>query len=76
VQKENQGCIAVANGDANRNSRHLKHVETQLHFIKEVIKNSQIVLTYTAIADMLAAFLTKSVPCPALLRSLAQVGLL
>jgi hypothetical protein len=54
----------------------MKHVEIQLHFIREVIKKSKIVLLYTATNDMLADFLTKSIPRPALLCSLAVVGLL
>jgi hypothetical protein len=76
VHEDNQGCIAVANFKANTNYKQMKHVKIQLHFIREVIKNSKIVLQYTATKDMLADFLTKSIPCPALLRSLADVGLL
>ncbi|PLW18982.1 hypothetical protein PCANC_11823 [Puccinia coronata f. sp. avenae] len=48
VHEDNQGCIAVANSKANSNSRQLKHVKIQLHFIQEVIKNAQIKLQYTA----------------------------
>jgi hypothetical protein len=76
VHKDNQGCIAVANFEANTNSKRMKHVEIQLHFIRKVIKNSKIVLCYTATKDMLADFLTKSIPLPALLRSLVDIGLL
>jgi hypothetical protein len=76
VHEDNQGCIAVANFEANTNSKRMKHVKIQLHFIRKVIKNSKIVLKYTATKDMLADFLTKSIPCPALLRSLANIGLL
>jgi hypothetical protein len=54
----------------------MKHVEIQLHFICEVIANSKIVIQYTRTSDMLANFLTKSIPRPALLCSLVQVGLL
>jgi hypothetical protein len=42
VHEDNQGCIAVANSEANSNSRRLNHVEIQLHFIREVIKTSKI----------------------------------
>ena len=76
VHEDNQGCIAIANLKANTNSKHMKHVEIQLHFIREVIKNSKIVLFYMATTNMLADFLTKSIPRPALLRLLAEVGLL
>ena len=76
VHEDNQDCIAVANFEANTNSKQMKHVEIQLHFIREVIEDSKIVLQYTATKDMLADFLTKSIPCPALLRLLADIGLL
>jgi transposase InsO family protein len=75
VHEDNQGCIAVANFDANTNSKRMKHVEIQLHFIREVIKNSKIVLRYTPTIDMLADFLTKAVPRPALSKSLLSLGL-
>jgi hypothetical protein len=32
VHEENQGCIAVANFDANSNSKRMKHVEIQINF--------------------------------------------
>jgi hypothetical protein len=59
VHEDNQGCIAVANSEANSNSRRLKHVEIQLQFIREVIKSNRIRLQYTATSGMLADFLTK-----------------
>jgi hypothetical protein len=76
VHEDNQGCIAVANFDANTNSRRMKHIEIQVHFMREVIKNCKIHLQYTPTADMLADILTKSVPCPALVRSLQRLALL
>jgi transposase InsO family protein len=75
VHEDNQGCIAVANFDANTNSKRMKHVEIQLHFIREVISNSKIVLQYTPTIEMLADFLTKAVPRPALVKSLRSLGL-
>jgi hypothetical protein len=76
VHKDNQGCIAVANFEANTNSKRMKHVEIQLHFIREVINDSKILLEYTPTSAMLADFLTKSVARPSLLRSLGAVGVL
>jgi hypothetical protein len=40
-----------------------------------VIKNSQLKLQYTPTNNMLADFLTKAVPWPALARSLQDLGL-
>jgi hypothetical protein len=53
----------------------MKHVDIQLHFIREVISNKKIVLVYTPTCNMLVDFLTKAVPHPALLKSLARLGL-
>jgi hypothetical protein len=75
IHEDNQGCIAVANFDANSNSKRMKHVEIQLHFIQDVIKNNNIILKYTPTHQMLADFLTKAVPCPALVRLLLALGL-
>ncbi|MBW0519954.1 hypothetical protein O181_059669 [Austropuccinia psidii MF-1] len=61
IYEDNQGCIDTANSDCNAKSQRMKQVETQLHFIREVIKNSKISLVYTPTAAMLADFLTKSV---------------
>jgi hypothetical protein len=76
VHEDNQGCIATANFEANTNSKRMKHVDIQLHFIREVIDNGKIILQYTPTALMLADFLTKAVPRPALIKSLAALGLL
>jgi hypothetical protein len=75
VHEDNQGCIAVANFEANTNAKRMKHVQIQLHFICDVIKDNKIVLKYTPTNKMLANFLTKSVPRPALVHSLEQLGL-
>ncbi|MBW0529589.1 hypothetical protein O181_069304 [Austropuccinia psidii MF-1] len=36
VHGDNQSCINAANGDCNFNNKHMKNVNIQLHFIKEV----------------------------------------
>ena len=74
VHEDNQRCIAVANFEANTNSNEMRHVDIQLHFIREVIKGSKVVLQYTTTKDMLAEFLTKSILHPTLLCSLADMG--
>ncbi|MBW0494929.1 hypothetical protein O181_034644 [Austropuccinia psidii MF-1] len=70
VHEDNQSCINAANGDCNVKNKRMKHVDIQLHFIKEVIRSSAIRLIYTPSYAMLADFLTKSVPRPTLSRSL------
>ncbi|MBW0537361.1 hypothetical protein O181_077076, partial [Austropuccinia psidii MF-1] len=74
VHEDNQGCISTANGDSSINGKHMKHVDIQLHFVKEAIKTSRIRLVYTPTNDMLADFLTKSTPRTALCRALKLLG--
>ncbi|MBW0535815.1 hypothetical protein O181_075530 [Austropuccinia psidii MF-1] len=74
VHEDNQGCINTANGDSNVNGRHMKHVDIQLHFVKEAIKCGRIQLRYTPSREMLADFLTKSVPKPVLIHALDCFG--
>ncbi|MBW0499046.1 hypothetical protein O181_038761 [Austropuccinia psidii MF-1] len=33
VYEDNQGCIDTANSDCNTNTRHMKHIDIQLHFV-------------------------------------------
>jgi hypothetical protein len=75
VHEDNQGCIAVANFKANTNAKRMKHVEIQIHFIRDIIKDAKILLKYTPTSKMLADFLTKLVPCAALVKSLEKLGL-
>ncbi|MBW0535461.1 hypothetical protein O181_075176 [Austropuccinia psidii MF-1] len=74
VHEDNQSCINAANGDCNVNNKRMKHVDIQLHFIKEVIRSSAIQLRYTPTSMMLADFLTKSVPRPTLSRALSRLS--
>ncbi|MBW0529554.1 hypothetical protein O181_069269 [Austropuccinia psidii MF-1] len=76
IYEDNQGCIDTANSDCNANTRRMKHVEIQLHFIREVIKNSKILLVYTPTPTMLADFLTKSVCKPAIIRAMSGLNLM
>ncbi|MBW0512383.1 hypothetical protein O181_052098 [Austropuccinia psidii MF-1] len=76
VYEDNQGCINTENGDSNVNGRRMKHVDIQLHFVKEAIKSGRMRLEYTPTKDMLADFLTKSVPKPFLTHALDSLGVL
>ncbi|MBW0499166.1 hypothetical protein O181_038881 [Austropuccinia psidii MF-1] len=61
IYEDNQSCINVVNGNANMNNKRMKHVNIQLHFIKEVVDSSKIKLVYVPTKLMLADFLTKGV---------------
>ncbi|MBW0478283.1 hypothetical protein O181_017998 [Austropuccinia psidii MF-1] len=63
---DNQGCINTANSDSNSNTRCMKHVDIQLHLIREVIWNELIKVIYIPSDEMLAYFMTKLVCRPAL----------
>ncbi|MBW0582204.1 hypothetical protein O181_121919 [Austropuccinia psidii MF-1] len=76
VHEDNQGCINTANSDCNANTQRMKHIEIQLHFIWEAIKNSKILLIYTPTSKMLADFLTKLVCKPAIQRAMQGLNLL
>ncbi|MBW0548305.1 hypothetical protein O181_088020 [Austropuccinia psidii MF-1] len=76
VWDDNQNCINTANSDCNFNNKQMKHVDIQLHFIKEVVKSSVISLKYTPSSEMMAEFLTKSVNHIVLTRALNTLGIL
>ncbi|MBW0544488.1 hypothetical protein O181_084203 [Austropuccinia psidii MF-1] len=76
VHEDNQSCINAAKGDCNLNNKRMKHIDIQLHFIKEAISSSFIKLIYTLTSDMLANFLTKSVGRANLSRALNSLGVL
>ncbi|MBW0530189.1 hypothetical protein O181_069904 [Austropuccinia psidii MF-1] len=78
IYEDNQSCISIANGDCNLKNQQIKHINIQLHFIKEAIMSLIVCLIYTPTSSMLADFLTKSVSRPILshsLLSLCVVGL-
>ncbi|MBW0542513.1 hypothetical protein O181_082228 [Austropuccinia psidii MF-1] len=76
IHEDNQGCIDTANSDCNTNSQRMKHVDIQLHFIREIIERKIVLLTYTPTEEMLADFLTKAVSRPAISRALRELKLL
>ncbi|MBW0536909.1 hypothetical protein O181_076624 [Austropuccinia psidii MF-1] len=56
IHEDNQGC-----GNSGMNGKRMKHVDIQLHFVREAIGSSKTRLVYTPTGKMLADFLTKSV---------------
>ncbi|MBW0577854.1 hypothetical protein O181_117569 [Austropuccinia psidii MF-1] len=76
VWEDRQSCINIANGNCNFNNQRMKHVDIQLHFVKEVILSSTIRLCYAPSTEMLADFLTKSVNRVSLEKSLEALGIL
>ncbi|MBW0511644.1 hypothetical protein O181_051359 [Austropuccinia psidii MF-1] len=76
VHEDNQGCINAANGNSNINNRRMKHVNIQLHFVKEAVKNLAIELRYTPTNEILANFLTKSVCKGTLCKALSALRVL
>ncbi|MBW0539129.1 hypothetical protein O181_078844 [Austropuccinia psidii MF-1] len=73
IWDDNQSCINTANGDCNFNNKQMKHLDIQLHFIKEVVKSVVITLKYTPSSEMLADYLTKSVNKVTLLKVLQNL---
>ncbi|MBW0493660.1 hypothetical protein O181_033375 [Austropuccinia psidii MF-1] len=76
VYEDNQGCINTANGNSHVNRKRMKHMDIQLHFVKEAVKSGRIRLQYTPSKDVFADFLTKSVPKPVLTHALNSLGVL
>ncbi|MBW0521828.1 hypothetical protein O181_061543 [Austropuccinia psidii MF-1] len=61
IHEDNQGCIDAASGNSGINGKRMKHVDIQLHFVREAIGSSKTRLVYTPTGEMLADFLMKSV---------------
>ncbi|MBW0483591.1 hypothetical protein O181_023306 [Austropuccinia psidii MF-1] len=76
IHEDNQSCINAAKGDCNLNNRRMKHINIQLHFIKEAISSNFADLVYTPTSDMLANFLTKYVGKTTLSWVLNSLGIL
>ncbi|MBW0566589.1 hypothetical protein O181_106304 [Austropuccinia psidii MF-1] len=76
VVDDDKSCIKTVTGNSNLNHSCMKHVDIQLHFVKEAIDACYICLKYSLTMQMLADFLTKSVPKPKLVGSLVPLGVL
>lgn len=59
IKEDNQACIKLAK-DPIDHSRS-KHIEIKYHFIREMIKNKVIAITYCPTADMHGDLFTKSI---------------
>ncbi|MBW0527797.1 hypothetical protein O181_067512 [Austropuccinia psidii MF-1] len=76
VWEDNQSCINTPNSNCNVNTKRMKHVDIQPHFVKEVIQNKLIELCYSPTTDILADFITKLVPKITLEKALQSLGVL
>ncbi|MBW0461886.1 hypothetical protein O181_001601 [Austropuccinia psidii MF-1] len=76
IHKDSQSCINYAKCDCNPNNKRTKHINIQLHFIKEAISNGLAELIYTPTSDMLANFLTKLVGRVTLTHAFDSIGIL
>ncbi|MBW0588429.1 hypothetical protein O181_128144, partial [Austropuccinia psidii MF-1] len=76
IFEDNQSCIKTATGNGNLNNKRMKHIDIQLHFVREAIDAAHVCLQYVPTLQMLADFLTKSVPKPKLVGSLVPLGVL
>ncbi|MBW0478351.1 hypothetical protein O181_018066 [Austropuccinia psidii MF-1] len=76
VWEDYQSCIKTANGNCNLNTKRMKNVDIQLHFVKEAIQNQLIELRYAPTLDMLADFSSKAVPRLVLQRALQALRVL
>ncbi|MBW0541832.1 hypothetical protein O181_081547 [Austropuccinia psidii MF-1] len=76
IHEDNQGCIDAASGNSGINGKRMKHVDIQLHFVKEAIGSSKTRLFYTPTSEMLADFLTKLVSWVTLGKALSSLKVL
>ncbi|MBW0540016.1 hypothetical protein O181_079731 [Austropuccinia psidii MF-1] len=76
IWNDNQSCINTGNGDSNFNNKQMKHVDIQLHVVREAVQSKGFSLKYTPSENMLADFLTKSVNKTILERALCALGVL
>lgn len=57
INEDNQGCLSFARSE--RFSKRSKHIETKLHFVKNLCEREEVVLKYCPTEDMKADILTK-----------------
>ena len=57
IMCDKQGCITLANNPIHH--YRTKHIDVQLHFIRERLENREICLKYCPTEDMIADVLTK-----------------
>ncbi|MBW0490531.1 hypothetical protein O181_030246 [Austropuccinia psidii MF-1] len=76
IHENNQGCIDAASSNSGINGKRMKHVDIQLHFVREAIGSSKTCLVYTPTGEMLADFLTKLVSGVTLGKALSSLKVL
>jgi hypothetical protein len=60
INEDNQGCIQLAKNPVHH--QRTKHIDIQVHFIREAIETGEIALEYINTRDQLADILTKALP--------------
>lgn len=73
IYADNQGAIALAHNPEFH--QRTKHISITWHYIRELVANKQIELQYLQTTDMVADFLTKSLPQITLRKCCTAVGL-
>ncbi|MBW0582489.1 hypothetical protein O181_122204 [Austropuccinia psidii MF-1] len=76
IWNDNKSCINTAKSNSNFNHKQMKHVNIQLHFVRETNQSNKSLLKYIPSGNMLAEFLTKSVNKNVLERALYAMGVL
>ena len=70
---DNQSAIALAQD--HQYHAHSKHINVRFHFIRWLVNNGSICLTYCPTTDMIADVLTKALPSPKVKHFAARLGL-
>jgi hypothetical protein len=65
IKCDNQSAIAIAISAQGSFQPRLKHFDVKVHFIRAAIHGREVAVTYCPTGDMLADYLTKSLPRPA-----------
>ncbi len=60
IREDNQGCIALTKNSVFH--ARTKHIDIKLHFIREKVKEGDIIVEYCSTKEMIADILTKGVP--------------
>ena len=60
IYDDNQGSIALAQNPEYH--KRTKHINVRYHFVREKVKDGQVILEYISTLDMLADFITKPIP--------------
>ena len=64
---DNQAAISIAQSGSTGHNRQ-RHIDVKHHFVKEVIEDGAVALSYVQSADNLADAFTKALPRPGFVR--------